>query len=82
MLTGATTRDDTRSIMQRLAAGKQPGIGAHQRDIKLCYVTVTFSSIHSLFLFMLAARKNSQEQNVHLRPRKNVHVQPTGTHRH
>ncbi|KAB5593590.1 hypothetical protein CTheo_2979 [Ceratobasidium theobromae] len=39
MLTGATARDDTRSIMQRLAAGKQPGIGAHQRDIKLCYVT-------------------------------------------
>ncbi|KAJ1299658.1 hypothetical protein OPQ81_009110 [Rhizoctonia solani] len=47
MLTGATRKEETRSIMQRLAqAGKSKGIvaadmaaSAKEREIKLCYVT-------------------------------------------
>ncbi|CAE7231975.1 unnamed protein product [Rhizoctonia solani] len=47
MLTGATGKEETRSIMQRLAqAGKSKGIvaadmagGSREKEIKLCYVT-------------------------------------------
>ncbi|CAE6407088.1 unnamed protein product [Rhizoctonia solani] len=47
MLTGATGKEETRSIMQRLAqAGKSRGIvaadmagGSREKEIKLCYVT-------------------------------------------
>jgi hypothetical protein len=85
MLTGATGKEENRSIMQRLAqAGKSKskGIvaadiagGSREKEIKLCYVTVSKVShlSRSLSHLRYVAREDSQEQDFYLDSRENVH---------
>lgn len=44
MLTGGTSKEESRSIFARLTASSRPNIGPtddSQKEIKLCYVTVS-----------------------------------------
>ena len=69
MLTGTTTKEETREIFSRLTQYDPATAGREEKEIKLCYVTVShfsYSSSRPLSLGLRIAGKNCQEQNIHL----------------
>jgi hypothetical protein len=66
MLTGATSKEESRAILNRLTqnATKPKAIDQSQREIKLLYVTVRGTKIASSYpLLVHVAREDCQEQD-------------------
>lgn len=69
MLTGATPKEESRAILNRLTQittgkGKPKAVDQSQREIKLIYVTVGSTTITLLYTLLVhIAREDRQEQD-------------------